>query len=78
MDKSIQNLRDVVPGRDADAWSFVVRLIRLWEVPLFSTIEMVLIDQNGDKIHATIRKQLDHYSSIQANVPDEYYGGGVP
>jgi len=49
MDKSIQNLCDVVPSRDA--WRFVVRVIRLWEVPLFSSIEMV-------KIHATIRKQL--------------------
>lgn len=56
MDKSIQNLSDVVLGRDD--WRFVVRVIRLWEVPLFSTIEMVLIDENGVKIHATIRKQL--------------------
>lgn len=58
MDKSIQNLDNVVPGRNADAWRFVVRVIRLWEVPLFTSIEMVLIDQNGVKIHATIPKQL--------------------
>jgi len=56
MDRSIQNLCDVV--LDKDAWRFVVQVIRLWEVPLFSTIEMVLIDQKGVKIHATIPKQL--------------------
>ncbi|XP_039684491.1 uncharacterized protein [Medicago truncatula] len=36
----------------------------MWEVPAFlnldqpNSLEMVLIDEKGDKIHATVRKQL--------------------
>ncbi|XP_045810713.1 replication protein A 70 kDa DNA-binding subunit B-like [Trifolium pratense] len=55
-------LCDVVPGRES--WRVKVRVIRVWEVPNFlnhdqtNSIEMVLIDEKGGKIHATIRKQL--------------------
>ncbi|PNX96289.1 replication factor-A carboxy-terminal domain protein [Trifolium pratense] len=52
----------VSPGRDS--WRFKVRVVRLWSVSAFlyldqvNSIEMVLIDEKGAKIHATIRRQL--------------------
>ncbi|PNY04521.1 replication factor-A carboxy-terminal domain protein [Trifolium pratense] len=62
MDSTFDMLCDVVPGRES--WRVKVRVIRVWEVPNFlnpdqiNSIEMVLIDEKGGKIHATIRKQL--------------------
>lgn len=53
---------DIVPGKDA--WRIKVRVARMWQVPSFlkpdqaNTVEMVLIDEKGGKIQATIRKQL--------------------
>ncbi|XP_045799478.1 replication protein A 70 kDa DNA-binding subunit-like [Trifolium pratense] len=50
------------PGRDS--WRFKVRVLRLWSVSAFlrpdqvNSLEMVLIDEKGAKIHASIRRQL--------------------
>ncbi|GAU32694.1 hypothetical protein TSUD_145680, partial [Trifolium subterraneum] len=58
----IDLLSDVVPGRTA--WRFRVRVARLWEVTGYLrsdqvvSVEMVLVDSKGVRIHATVRKQL--------------------
>lgn len=41
-----------------------MRIVRMWEAPTFlkhdqtNSLEMVLVDEKGCKIHATIQKQL--------------------
>ncbi|KAK2362598.1 replication protein A 70 kDa DNA-binding subunit C [Trifolium repens] len=53
---------DIHPGKEN--MRINVRVLRLWKVPTFlnpsenGSIEMVLVDENGGKIHATIKKQL--------------------
>ncbi|KAK2388831.1 replication protein A 70 kDa DNA-binding subunit C [Trifolium repens] len=53
---------DIASGKDN--FSIRVRVVRLWKVPAFlnpseySSLEMVLIDEKGGKIQASIRKQL--------------------
>lgn len=48
MEKSLDSLSEIVPGRLT--WKIKVRLVRLWEVPTFlkpdkaNSLEMVLID----------------------------------
>ncbi|CAJ2666653.1 unnamed protein product [Trifolium pratense] len=55
-------LCDVLPGRDS--WKFIVRVLRMWSISSFmkpneiNSLEMVLIDEKGGKIHASLRKQL--------------------
>ncbi|KAK2411536.1 replication protein A 70 kDa DNA-binding subunit C [Trifolium repens] len=55
-------LADAVPGRIS--WRFKVRIARLWEVSahlrpdVVNSLEMVLVDSKGFRIHATVRKQL--------------------
>jgi hypothetical protein len=44
MDKSIDNLCDVVPGMNVIACRFVVRVIWLWEVRLVNSIGMMFVD----------------------------------
>ncbi|CAJ2662234.1 unnamed protein product [Trifolium pratense] len=52
----------VSPGRES--WRFKVRVLRLWTTSSFlqpevvNTLEMVLIDEKGVKIHASVRRQL--------------------
>ncbi|XP_057417820.1 uncharacterized protein LOC130712018 [Lotus japonicus] len=47
-----------------DTWTIVVKVIRLWLTPSYSgsklpsSLEMVLMDSKGSKIHATIRRTL--------------------
>jgi len=49
MEKSIDSLADVMPGRET--WRIKVCVLRIWEVPAFlkpdeiNSLEMVLIDQ---------------------------------
>jgi replication factor A1 len=49
---------------DKAAWDVKVKIIRLWQVSDFNrsalpfSIEMVLLDANGDRIHATVKKTL--------------------
>lgn len=49
MDKSLDLVNDIVPGRLN--WRIKVRVIRMWEVPTFlkpnqaNSLEMVLLDQ---------------------------------
>ncbi|PNX54579.1 hypothetical protein L195_g048199 [Trifolium pratense] len=56
------SLCDAVPGRTS--WRFKVRVARLWETAGYlrsdqvNSVEMVLLDFSGGKIHATVRKQL--------------------
>lgn len=62
MEKSFDCLADIVPG--CENWRIQVRVLRMWEVPAFlkpdetNSLEMVLIDHKGAKLHATVRKQL--------------------
>ncbi|KEH19428.1 animal RPA1 domain protein, partial [Medicago truncatula] len=62
MDRSFDSLSEIVPDRDG--WRIKVRILRLWEVPTLlrpdqtNSLEMVLIDDKGAKIHASVRKQL--------------------
>ncbi|KAK2398932.1 replication factor A protein [Trifolium repens] len=62
VDSKIDDVADIASGRDN--FCIRVRVVRLWKVHAFlnpseySSIEMVLIDEKGGKIHASIRKQL--------------------
>jgi len=48
-DNSFDRLSSIVLGRNA--WKFDVRVVRMWEVPMFlkpeqtSSVEMILVDQ---------------------------------
>ncbi|WJX65170.1 hypothetical protein P8452_49860 [Trifolium repens] len=54
-------LSPVSPGKES--WRFKARVLRLWTVASFmkpnqvNSPEMVLIDEKGGKIHATVRRQ---------------------
>ncbi|KAL6553700.1 hypothetical protein OROGR_007542 [Orobanche gracilis] len=47
-----------------DTWNIVTKIIRLWVSPSFSggklpfSVELVLLDSKGCKIHASVRKTL--------------------
>ncbi|WJX62061.1 hypothetical protein P8452_47097 [Trifolium repens] len=62
MNTAFDMLGSVSPGRES--WRFKVRVLRLWTVSSFmkpdqaNSIEMVLIDEKGAKIHASVRRQL--------------------
>ncbi|KAK2392196.1 replication protein A 70 kDa DNA-binding subunit E [Trifolium repens] len=62
MDSAFDLLGAVTPGKDS--WRFKVRVLRLWNTYSFlkpdvvNSLEMVLIDEKGSKIHASIRRQL--------------------
>ncbi|CAJ2644632.1 replication factor-A carboxy-terminal domain protein [Trifolium pratense] len=62
MDKAFDMVGSVSPGNVF--WRFKVRVLRLWNVESFTelnevnSIEMVLIDEKGDKIHASIPREL--------------------
>ncbi|QHO58071.1 Replication protein A 70 kDa DNA-binding subunit C [Arachis hypogaea] len=49
---------------DKEAWNLKVRVIRLWTVPTFTgqllpnSMEMILVDESGCKIQATVRKTM--------------------
>ncbi|GAU23257.1 hypothetical protein TSUD_281500 [Trifolium subterraneum] len=69
-------LGSVSPGRDS--WRFKVRILRLWNVPSFlksdqsNSIEMVLIDEKGGKIHASVRRQLVYLFGSKITEGDVY------
>ncbi|KAK2411272.1 replication protein A 70 kDa DNA-binding subunit B [Trifolium repens] len=60
--KKFDDVCEIVPTQEYVR--IQVRVLRLWKVPVFlipgetSSIEMVLVDEKGGKIHASIRKQL--------------------
>ncbi|GAU31614.1 hypothetical protein TSUD_63630 [Trifolium subterraneum] len=62
MDNAFDMVGSVSPGRES--WRFKVLVLRLWNVYSFmrpdqvNSIEMVLIDEKGAKIHASVRRQL--------------------
>lgn len=62
MDPIFDCLSDIKPGKEA--WRIRVRVVRLWKVPGFlnpgqtNSLEMVLVDEKGVKIHASVRRQL--------------------
>ncbi|WJX62991.1 hypothetical protein P8452_47925 [Trifolium repens] len=62
MNTAFDMLGSVSPGRNS--WRFKVRVLRLWNAASFmkpdqpNSIEMVLIDEKGSKIHASVRRQL--------------------
>ncbi|QHN78371.1 Replication factor-A carboxy-terminal domain protein [Arachis hypogaea] len=49
---------------EKEAWNLKVRVIRLWTVPTFTgqllpnSMEMILVDESGCKIQATVRKTM--------------------
>ncbi|XP_052114345.1 uncharacterized protein LOC107479910 [Arachis duranensis] len=49
---------------EKEAWNLKVRVIRLWTVPTFTgqllpnSVEMILVDESGCKIQATVRKTM--------------------
>ncbi|RYR38465.1 hypothetical protein Ahy_A09g043512 [Arachis hypogaea] len=49
---------------EKEAWNLKVRVIRLWTVPIFTgqllpnSMEMILVDESGCKIQATVRKTM--------------------
>ncbi|MCH80683.1 replication factor A protein, partial [Trifolium medium] len=62
MDKAFDTLGSVSTGKES--WRIKVRVLRLWSVYSFmkpdqvNSLEMVLIDEKGVKIHASVRRQL--------------------
>ncbi|GAU50770.1 hypothetical protein TSUD_410670 [Trifolium subterraneum] len=60
--KKFDDVADILPNKEAIR--IMVRVPRLWKVPSFfntfdtNSIEMVLVDEKGSKIHASFRKQL--------------------
>ncbi|KAK2435390.1 replication protein A 70 kDa DNA-binding subunit [Trifolium repens] len=54
--------RDILPGKEDS--SIRVRVVRVWKAPGFlnpsetNSLELVLIDAKGGKIHASVRKHL--------------------
>ncbi|KAK2414171.1 replication protein A 70 kDa DNA-binding subunit C [Trifolium repens] len=62
VDSKFDDVADISSGKDN--FCIRVRVVRLWKVPAFlnpseySSLEMVLIDEKGGKIHASIRRQL--------------------
>ncbi|GJX76228.1 nucleic acid-binding, OB-fold, replication protein A, OB domain protein [Tanacetum coccineum] len=62
MDSNLTNLSQLTPFRDD--WKIKVRVIRLWKLPDFKnplvtySLEMVLMDEEGCKIHASVKKTL--------------------
>ncbi|XP_072057031.1 replication protein A 70 kDa DNA-binding subunit B-like isoform X1 [Arachis hypogaea] len=62
MSPSFDAISKIVPPREA--WRLKVRVIRAWIVPSFenpdspNSMELILVDENSNKIQATIRKQL--------------------
>ncbi|RHN51544.1 putative nucleic acid-binding protein [Medicago truncatula] len=62
MDSNFDALCHVLLGREA--WRIEMRTARLWTIHTFvkpdqiNSVEMVLIDDKGGKIHVTVRKQL--------------------
>ncbi|KAK2357907.1 replication protein A 70 kDa DNA-binding subunit [Trifolium repens] len=61
-ESKFDDVADIASGKDNCC--IRVRVVRLWKVPAFlnpseyGSLEMVLIDEKGGKIHASIRKQL--------------------
>ncbi|GJS08321.1 nucleic acid-binding, OB-fold, replication protein A, OB domain protein [Tanacetum coccineum] len=62
MDTKLTKVSELTPFRDD--WKVKVRVIRLWKLPDFSnplvtySLDMVLMDEEGTKIHATVKKSL--------------------
>ncbi|KAK2368121.1 replication protein A 70 kDa DNA-binding subunit [Trifolium repens] len=60
--KKFDDVAEIVPNQGSTR--IKVRVLRLWKIPSFlnpfeiSSIEMVLVDEKGAKIHASIRKQF--------------------
>ncbi|QHO37793.1 uncharacterized protein DS421_4g114670 [Arachis hypogaea] len=71
----------VIPiNPEKEAWNLKVRVIRLWTVPTFTSqllpnsMEMILVDESGCKIQATIRKtmiyRLIHDTNLVSTMQD--------
>ncbi|KAL6494072.1 hypothetical protein OROGR_031981 [Orobanche gracilis] len=61
MARVYDKISDLNPIRDN--WSILVRIIRLWVVRVgnqITAIEMILMDDKGSRIQATVRKYLAH------------------
>ncbi|KAL2893522.1 Replication protein A 70 kDa DNA-binding subunit C, partial [Bienertia sinuspersici] len=62
MAQSINMINDLTPINEI--WKIKVRIILLWEVPNYNnpnvvdSIELVLVDEKGSRIEASIRKTI--------------------
>ncbi|CAJ2647066.1 unnamed protein product [Trifolium pratense] len=62
LDGKFEDVAGLLPGKEIGA--IKVRVLCLWKVPAFmnpmefNSLEMVLCDEKGGKIHAFVRKQL--------------------
>ncbi|KAL2941879.1 Replication protein A 70 kDa DNA-binding subunit, partial [Bienertia sinuspersici] len=62
MSQSFNMINDLTPINEN--WRIKVRIIRLWKVPNYNnpnvvdSIELVLVDEKGSRIQATIRKSI--------------------
>ncbi|RYR66625.1 hypothetical protein Ahy_A03g012656 [Arachis hypogaea] len=61
---------------DKEAWNLKVRVIRLWTVPTFTgqllpnSMEMILVDESGCKIQATVRKTMIYRTTVRDAICD--------
>ncbi|KAL2907168.1 Replication protein A 70 kDa DNA-binding subunit, partial [Bienertia sinuspersici] len=69
MASKINFISEITPKRET--WKIKVRIIRLWKTPGFEkpseeySIEMVLMDEKGSKISATVKKShVDKFSPL--------------
>ncbi|KAL2924265.1 Replication protein A 70 kDa DNA-binding subunit B, partial [Bienertia sinuspersici] len=59
---AINYVSDINPSKES--WRIVVRVTNLWHVPSYNnpselqSIELVLMDENGDKIQALIKRSM--------------------
>ncbi|KAL2936052.1 Germin-like protein 9-1 [Bienertia sinuspersici] len=62
MENKTDYISDINPSKDS--WRIVVKVIRLWHVPSYidpsevQSIEMVLIDEKGDKIQVSLKRAM--------------------
>ncbi|KAL2932045.1 Replication protein A 70 kDa DNA-binding subunit C, partial [Bienertia sinuspersici] len=71
MAQSINMINDLTPINEI--WKIKVRIILLWEVPNYNnpnvvdSIELVLVDEKGSRIEASIRKTIMQRFSNMVN-----------
>ncbi|CAJ2652163.1 unnamed protein product [Trifolium pratense] len=76
MDRAFDTLASVCSGKES--WRIKVRVLRLWSVCSFMkpeqviSLEMVLIDDKGVKIHASVRRQLLYLFNLKIVEGDVY------
>ncbi|XP_027906001.1 replication factor A protein 1-like, partial [Vigna unguiculata] len=76
LQKQTQNVSQVTPEKEN--WNIIVRVIRSWFVPDFTkqrcpfSMELVIQDKEGSKIHASIRRTLIYKFQTKISEGDVY------